>query len=123
MTKQTDSAKPKKPGRPKTKTPASRVQITLPPAVFKMLEDLRGNTPRSTYIQGLIYSRALHAKTVAGEFIANGVVRGPIDERTDDVCLTAIGENAPFYSGRPPHKTKNADLQCRCVVVPIDSPP
>lgn len=118
MTKQPSSSK--RPGRPKTTTPAIRRQITMPPAVFKMLEALRGNTPRSTYIQGLIYSRALHTKTVAGEFIANGVVRGPMDERTDEVCLGAYGEWVHDQASMPPHKPRNQDLQCRCVIVPVE---
>ena len=109
----------KKPGRPKTKTPAVRFQVTLPPRVFKMLESQRGNMPRSTYLQGLIYGSALARAAVIGKFIAYGIVKGPMDERTDEVCLAAMGKTAHRHLGTPPHKTSNPDLECRCVIMPL----
>lgn len=41
-------------GRPPSKAPAVRTQITLPPDIFEMLEVQRGKKARSTYIQQLI---------------------------------------------------------------------
>lgn len=67
---------------------------------------------------GIDISRSL---AQINEFIANGKISGPLDDRTDNICRSLIGKIPTAPLEWPPHKTEDGHAMCRCVVVPPEA--